>query len=404
MLSFFPTPYEDELWYSVLSRYHLYSGNTFPIDTIRELFHGKSRADIGTATPDGFMSEVFEQLPEGMFCYEDLITKHTMFNYYTRIRPLSVKIELMKKSREGKALPRNNANLKMKTSSLKCCPLCVQEEVSAHGEAYWHVSHQPELSFICLKHRCRLIVYEAQNKNELDARLILPHQIGHSEDVSFNYTDNEMALTEASTKYLKLPIEYCPDPNFNNLITGLVNAGYGIVTKKMWAININLLAADLEAYLGKTMYDLYFRTDIERQKIPTLVRNWKTYAERFVILCAFLGQDPEVTFGTEAIPNRIEEAFYYQKRIYAGKYKKDIADSVGIKEWQLEILATYLGEKKFWYTREQNRKATLNLRIDEALNRRLKKFLSDNQIATCSPFVEIAIKEALDRRDCEKKD
>lgn len=399
MLSFFPTPYEDELWYSVLSRYHLYSRNTFPIDTIRDLFHGKSRADIGTATPDGFMSEVFEQFPDGLFRYEDLLTKHTMFNYYSRIKPLSVKKELMKKSRDGKALPRNNASLKINTASLKYCPLCRQEEMKECGEAYWHVSHQPELAFICLKHKCRLMTFMAQSKTELDSKFILPHQIENGEAVLYEYSEVERAMTEVSLKYLKLPFEYCPNKEFHNLVTGLVNAGYGIVTRNMWAININLLAADLETYLGKAMYDQYYLADMERQKIPTLIRNWKTYVERFIILNAFLGQDPEVTFGTKAIPNKFEEAFYRYKKTYAGQFKKEIAEGIGIKEWQMNTLATYLGEKKFWYAREQNRTAQLNLRIGVDLNQRLKRYLKENRIATCSPFVEIAIREALDRRE-----
>ena len=38
MLAFFPEPYEDELLYGLLSRYHFYSGNIDFKDTLRELF------------------------------------------------------------------------------------------------------------------------------------------------------------------------------------------------------------------------------------------------------------------------------------------------------------------------------------------------------------------------------
>ena len=38
MLTFFPTPYEDELWYGIITRYHIRSGNACWKYTIQELF------------------------------------------------------------------------------------------------------------------------------------------------------------------------------------------------------------------------------------------------------------------------------------------------------------------------------------------------------------------------------
>ena len=42
MLQYFPTPYPDELWYSVLGRYHVRSGNPNSATTLRELFGAES--------------------------------------------------------------------------------------------------------------------------------------------------------------------------------------------------------------------------------------------------------------------------------------------------------------------------------------------------------------------------
>jgi hypothetical protein len=36
---FFPTPYRDELIYSVIARYHVYSGNPGHIHTLEDLFN-----------------------------------------------------------------------------------------------------------------------------------------------------------------------------------------------------------------------------------------------------------------------------------------------------------------------------------------------------------------------------
>lgn len=38
MLSFFPTPYPDELWYSVIARYHTHSGALSWQATMKALF------------------------------------------------------------------------------------------------------------------------------------------------------------------------------------------------------------------------------------------------------------------------------------------------------------------------------------------------------------------------------
>ncbi|MGF3105969.1 TniQ family protein [Rossellomorea sp. DUT-2] len=42
MLLWFPTPYPDELLYSVFARYHVRSGNTSPKITTEELFGTRS--------------------------------------------------------------------------------------------------------------------------------------------------------------------------------------------------------------------------------------------------------------------------------------------------------------------------------------------------------------------------
>lgn len=47
MLQYFPTPYPDELWYSVLGRYHVRSGNPNSATTLRELFGEESVGGMG---------------------------------------------------------------------------------------------------------------------------------------------------------------------------------------------------------------------------------------------------------------------------------------------------------------------------------------------------------------------
>ena len=63
MLQYFPTPYPDEPWYSVLGRYHVRSGNPNSATTLRELFGEESVGGMGNFLPNCGIRRVAEKLP-----------------------------------------------------------------------------------------------------------------------------------------------------------------------------------------------------------------------------------------------------------------------------------------------------------------------------------------------------
>ena len=67
MLSYFPTPYPHEWWWSVLCRYHLQSGHERCQPTIYELFGKRPTASIGTIFPNSALIAVAKHLPS---CFE----------------------------------------------------------------------------------------------------------------------------------------------------------------------------------------------------------------------------------------------------------------------------------------------------------------------------------------------
>ena len=67
MLSFFPTPYPDELWYSVIARYHTHSGALSWQTTMAALFGNARDADVGSFFPNNSIQKILEQLPPGFF-------------------------------------------------------------------------------------------------------------------------------------------------------------------------------------------------------------------------------------------------------------------------------------------------------------------------------------------------
>ena len=79
MLQYFPTPYPDELWYSILGRYHVRSGNPNSATTFRELFGEESVGGMGNFLPNCGIRRVAEKLPEGVLDERDIALHHTLF-------------------------------------------------------------------------------------------------------------------------------------------------------------------------------------------------------------------------------------------------------------------------------------------------------------------------------------
>ena len=102
MLHYFPTPYPDELWYSVLCRYHVRSGNQNSATTFRSLFHNKDHGTFSTFLPDGTITEIAAQVPEGMLNVREIALNHTLFNYTFRFQTLDDKENLLKMALNGR--------------------------------------------------------------------------------------------------------------------------------------------------------------------------------------------------------------------------------------------------------------------------------------------------------------
>ncbi|WP_335342199.1 TniQ family protein [Pseudoflavonifractor phocaeensis] len=83
MLTYFPTPYPGEWWYSVLCRYHVRSGNPKHATTINELYGGRPMVH-GRLIPGGDCAAILSNLPPGVLSIDDVLANHTLLPYYTR--------------------------------------------------------------------------------------------------------------------------------------------------------------------------------------------------------------------------------------------------------------------------------------------------------------------------------
>ncbi len=133
MLTYFPSPYEDELIYHVIARYHYAVGNHDFKDTLMEIF-GTSTKVPSMYFPSG-LAFLSAQLPEGIgFATENLINKHTLFPLYRPFLPIDRANKIIKQM----AYEKGNgvyASIGMMAGSicardsLAYCPQCIKDDL-----------------------------------------------------------------------------------------------------------------------------------------------------------------------------------------------------------------------------------------------------------------------------------
>ena len=157
MVTFFPTPYPDELLYSVIARYHIRSGNTNAKATLNDLFNSTTVTAV-VELPSN-INRLLSNLPVGAaFKPEELIYNHTMFPYFTAFitEDRAKRIYDYMLSDNGSIihaeLGLSNSYIKLNTY-LRFCPECVEEDLKLYGETYWHRIHQVAGLNFCIKHK-----------------------------------------------------------------------------------------------------------------------------------------------------------------------------------------------------------------------------------------------------------
>lgn len=154
MIGFFPTPYPDELLYSVCARYGETVGYQNRATVVEELFGSESAALIDLPLR---LNHLLGVLPKHHYRLDQLVAEYTLFPFYA---PFSLphRIPLLVEAMGGAAgtSPRirvgvANSGFKL-PSSLRFCPKCASEDRETYGETYWHRIHQVTAIDVCASH------------------------------------------------------------------------------------------------------------------------------------------------------------------------------------------------------------------------------------------------------------
>ena len=174
MIGFFPSPYPDELWYSVICRYHVHSGNYCAKHTMRQLYGdnfsapslmlcGAYKYAVGTASA--------RFLVRKGCCNAAHILSRITRDFSLRsvsVPPMLTLSMAIPLAVHRMGISQANGN---HCSVMRYCPVCYQEDLQLYGEPYWHRSHQLPDMQICTKHRCWLVdtdvTYSSARQQEL---------------------------------------------------------------------------------------------------------------------------------------------------------------------------------------------------------------------------------------------
>lgn len=156
MITYFPTPYPDELLYSLFARYYAKTGYLAYIYAAEDLYVNRN------TRPDAeFLNELTDEVKNiltGNMSMEDLIQMHTMFPYYGRF----LKQDRRQKAFDALVSTKGNYHYLLAIPNrgigqLRYCPLCVAEDRNKYGETYWHRMHQMQGVDVCPEHLCKLM-------------------------------------------------------------------------------------------------------------------------------------------------------------------------------------------------------------------------------------------------------
>lgn len=153
MLGHFPTPYPDELFYSICARFS--DRMRYPVVdyAVRELFGALTNATIELP---GYLDYFISILPPGhRYTADDIIDHHTLLPFYQPFL-LEQRRQLVRaKMRQGgrrRTVYNISACNRPKLMYLRYCPVCAKQDREKYGECYWHRAHQLSGIDVCPDH------------------------------------------------------------------------------------------------------------------------------------------------------------------------------------------------------------------------------------------------------------
>ena len=398
MLTYFPSPYPDEWWYSILCRYHVRSGHPKHATTISELYNGRPMVH-GRLVPGGDCTAVLSNLPPGVLSIDDVLANHTLLPYYTRFFQADKKRQVWDALRAGHGSGITSVRTQTPdgTERLKFCPLCYRVDESKYGEPYWHSVHQIPLLPLCPIHKIQLV--SVPIKFARLSELFLPL-------ISIRSSDSEKVKIapwmESLTGMIAALLygDYAPTVGYNNLRTALINAGYGMdKISKYQTLSVVKIQQAARRYYGTQIYEQYF-AHLSAAILSRLTKWQLSSPERYALIAVMIGLDADILFGPaiEPIDPLLAQLLQYRETgiIYG---KNDLATRMGIQPKQLDSLAQKYNVQPYWRQIRQNRNRCIRLLLTESEYDVIAQAAKENGNTPLAVFVRSVILEVLKNKE-----
>jgi hypothetical protein len=334
MLTFFTDPYEDELLYGAISRYHYYIGNIDFKDTLIELF-GKDSI-VPTLLLSTNLEYLLKQLG-GKYTPKYFINNHTGFPFYSPFLPIKRRNELKQamSTGTGKALYTKLglvAGAICRKEGIYYCPICSKKEIREYGEPYIHREHQLQGVAVCPHHGATLKKYIMDRTNSSRIEFIRLDEKLLDFNVDFekrkSIYNKLLKISKAAYYLLKNDLsEFTKDSVAERYKKLLANKDFLTINKR---IKQNELHKAFVDFYGKDILEIFessIDVDNEYNWLKVISRNSKrtVHPIRHILFIQFLVEDikeffnlPKVCcapFGKSPWPCLNPVSPYYKKEI-----------------------------------------------------------------------------------------
>lgn len=305
-IMYFPKPYENESFYSIVCRYHIHSNNMMISQTLDELFDKP-----GKVLHIEFATEIEKVLKKtgviDNLSIDDVIDNHTNFYYYNAFLSEKESIDYLQSMKGGTGLNSItqlgliSGHIKLK-SELFYCPLCAKTHIKTVGEAWWNRLHQLPGVNICTKH------YVCLHKTNLTGRKkLLPlsiHMDKKELDELWHVSKDSMHVRIAKEiEWLvinqKTISNFCLHQQYKERLKakGLVSYDRGLFrTRKISQKFVDYYGNDFLEKLKSAI-----KVEDSRNWISTLINKKKVHPLRHILFIVFLAGSLEEFFQTNFI-------------------------------------------------------------------------------------------------------
>lgn len=290
---YFPCPYENESFYSIVCRYHVHSNNIMISQTLSELFgNHKKVLHIEFATK---IEELLKRAKViDYLSVNEIINNHTNFHYYNSFLLEKDSISFTKNISESNVLKLItqlgliSGQIKLK-SELVYCPLCAKEQIEIVGEPWWNRLHQLQGMEICSKHHVWLHKVKVKGRNTL---LPLSVHVNNGELDKIKYVSKGSMVVKIAKEIEWLVLHYKHISNFS------LHQQYkerlkerGLVSYDGDLFRTRKITKMFVDYYGNDFLEIFNSTiEIEntRNWISTLINKKRTHPIRHILFIVFL--------------------------------------------------------------------------------------------------------------------